>query len=145
MQLNIFSNVLIGTAVKSEQCDLLLNGRCYQKKQDLRQWCQWYDARNECLDEGGDLASFEALNGNDFNTSLKNLSLRVHSSDSYWIGLQKNEWRWEDTGLLLRLPVFALLFTQTQIHSMFMYETHLGLCYLLLARDLLTSTMKVFK
>lgn len=104
LKLRVLLHVLVylGTAVNSEQCDMFLNGRCYQMTHRPKR-VNWYEARNECLDGGGDLASFETLNDNEIKVSLKNLSL--HSETYYWIGLQKNEWRWEDTGLLLCLPV----------------------------------------
>lgn len=56
------------------------------------------DARNRCLDEGGDLATFEddedlgMLKQANFSTQQKYIE--------YWIGLRNNWWIWNETGQL---------------------------------------------
>lgn len=78
----------------SSQCKIFPNGGCYQIKYNSS---TWHYARNDCLDGGGDLASFENLDYSVLQKSKKLLSL---SFKFYWIGMQKNVWRWEDTGLI---------------------------------------------
>ena len=50
----------------------------------------WYDARNQCLITGGDLAKLYSA---DLLSSFRNMfgSLR---GLSLWIGLRKTSWRW---------------------------------------------------
>lgn len=107
-------------AGKSENCDLLFNGNCYQIQ---KRSFYWYDARNECLGGGGDLASLETLHDANISVSLRSLSL--HSNWNYWIGLQKNEWRWQDTGQPLYLylcfsaSVSVSIFLSSVCHPLF--------------------------
>lgn len=98
---NIYNLFLcLFTAGKSECCDLFLNGRCYQKS---NKQLTWYDARKNCSDDGGDLASFETLS--DTNNHISQTNLTLITNWDYWIGLQKSEWRWEDTGLPVNLSL----------------------------------------
>src|SRR6218665_3989385 len=53
----------------------------------------WYDARNECLRLGGDLASIVNLR------PIGNWPL-LTKNQRYWIGLQRNKWIWKSTGYL---------------------------------------------
>jgi len=48
----------------------------------------WYDARNKCLRNGGDLATFVNV---DTNTELFKLA-----TDPHWIGLRRSWWTWLD-------------------------------------------------
>lgn len=112
----------LSTAGKSKHCDLFFNGRCYQKRHG---WFKYYDARNNCTNGGGDLASFETLSDININVSLKNLSLI--SSWVYWIGLQKNEWRWEDTGLPLCLSLCFSGFVSVSLFFIFSLSFSLSL------------------
>lgn len=115
---NILSLVLVFVYTgKSEGCDLLFNGSCYQKG-DTR--FNWYDARNECLDNGGDLASFQTLNDFNKSVSLKNLSLT--SNEIYWIGMQKNEWQWEDTGQPLYLSLCFSVSVSASVFLLFSFS-----------------------
>lgn len=80
-------------ADKYGRCDMKLGNRCYWKK-DVS--LTWYKARSDCVDERGDLVSFDDVNETGLRDSLKNLSLNERSS--YWVGLFKGTWRWNDKG-----------------------------------------------
>jgi len=51
----------------------------------------WYDARNECLRLGGDLAS---------KTDLQKITdwSWLKENEIYWIGPHSNKWIWSGTG-----------------------------------------------
>lgn len=54
------------------------------------------DARNRCLDEGGDLATFEE---DEDLRMLKQLnSSFLQNNAEYWIGLRDTWWIWNETG-----------------------------------------------
>lgn len=103
LQNDVFTlNVRLGNCISirtgnANDCagGLSLNGRCYQRKSNL---LTWYSARNECLEVGGDLASFETLSDSTFNITLGSTLLANTSVTEYWVGMQSVEWRWEDTG-----------------------------------------------
>lgn len=51
------------------------------------------------------MASFETFNNTSINATLQKLA-----DDGFWIGMQKNEWRWSDTGTVyVYISVFVLL------------------------------------
>lgn len=81
-------------AGNSSHCEMKLDKRCYWKKNDT---LTWYKARNVCINEGGDLASFDVLSKKDLKDSLKDLRLTIRNS--YWIGIYKSVWRWNDEGI----------------------------------------------
>lgn len=49
----------------------------------------WYEARNQCLRNGGDLAIFTNADSDTLKRSNK-----LNAAYSYWIGLRKNAWYW---------------------------------------------------
>ena len=78
-----------------------LDNRCYRKKYTPLTWPK---ARNVCLKEGGDFASFDAVNitglKDPLKDSLKDLGLSASDAvKSYWIGLSQIVWRWKDKGI----------------------------------------------
>lgn len=54
------------------------------------------DARSRCLDEGGDLATFEE--DEDLRTLKQIRSSVLQNNTDYWIGLRLNWWIWNETG-----------------------------------------------
>jgi len=71
-----------------------LDNRCYWKKYIP---LTWHKARNVCLKEGGDFASFDAVNITGLKDSLKDLdSSAAYAVKGYWIGLSQSVWRWKD-------------------------------------------------
>jgi len=78
-----------------------LNGRCYRRVQTS---LTWYSARNKCAERGGDLASFETLSDNTFNSTLRSTLFTNSSATEFWVGMERVDWRWEDTGNLNSHP-----------------------------------------
>lgn len=74
---------------------LSLNGRCYQRKTNS---FTWYGAKNDCVEGGGDLASFETLSDSTFSSTLSSTLFADATATEYWVGIQRVEWRWEDSG-----------------------------------------------
>jgi len=54
----------------------------------------WYEARNICIDKGGDLATFEDV------SAIEKLSPLLSSDKSYHIGLENSRWLWYQSGRL---------------------------------------------
>lgn len=81
-----------------------LDSRCYWAIYDV---LTWHKARNSCLNVGGDLASFDAVNDTDLKDSLK--GLRVSKEKGFWVGLSKSVWRWNDkgNGIYIALHVYT--------------------------------------
>lgn len=69
------------------------NGECL--KTVTNESMRWYDARNLCLENGGDLPIFE-------NTKLINRTQQMfnqfNDAIGIWIGLRKTWWQWKKTG-----------------------------------------------
>lgn len=84
---------MLGSTCNSENVINVTQGCIKTSGDDSR---LWYDARNQCLTNGGDLA---ILNDNDLVT-LRN-SNKLIATNSHWIGLRKNAWYWisQRTGL----------------------------------------------
>lgn len=78
-----------------------LDKRCYWKKDDP---LTWYKARNACLNEGGDLASFEKLKEKALSVSLRYLGF--NESKDYWVGIYKGVWRWDDEDIGITYTCF---------------------------------------
>lgn len=53
------------------------------------------DARSRCLDERGDLATFEE---DERLSNLQQYRSLLYSHKQYWIGLRRNWWIWNQTG-----------------------------------------------
>lgn len=79
-----------------------MSDECIRLMNDIR---TWYDARNQCIMSGGDLAVVRE----DVHGRLKTLTL----NQSYWIGLRKKSFRWtqDDDGLFknnCRVPKMSI-------------------------------------
>src|SRR6218665_257018 len=67
------------------QTTYYIENRCYVKY-DAKM--SWFGARNNCLSNHGDLASF---------TELSLLDGKI-DSDGVWIGLRNSQWKWQYPG-----------------------------------------------
>ena len=67
------------------QTAFYIESRCYVKYDEEM---SWFSARNNCLTNNGDLASF---------TQLSLLSGKI-DSDGVWVGLRNNQWKWQNAG-----------------------------------------------
>lgn len=76
---------MLGFSCSSETVQHVAEG-CVRASDDDR---SWYDARNQCLRNGGDLA---ILNDDDLVTL--NRSSKLNVARSYWIGLRDYAWNW---------------------------------------------------
>jgi len=67
----------------------------------------WYEARNKCIEDGGDLASFEDI---DIFMAFRNFTSDrpMEKHRRIFIGLQKSWWTWRAKGKLrnIKLHVF---------------------------------------
>src|SRR6218665_1895729 len=70
----------------TEQTVFYIENRCYVKYDKKM---SWFGARNNCLSNNGDLASF---------TQLSLLEGKIDSR-GVWIGLRNSQWKWENTGM----------------------------------------------
>jgi len=64
----------------------------------MTQTLNWFNARNNCLANHGDLASLEFA-GNDSIFDSLNISQLFNRTTSYWIGLRQSWWTWEGSGM----------------------------------------------
>jgi len=72
--------------------EVTISGQCYKS---FTQMLSWYDARNRCLDQGGDLASFDQITS---NAGFKALNGSwINTSNSYWIGFRREWWTWQSS------------------------------------------------
>lgn len=75
---------------------VLLNFRCYRSYRN--EALSWYDARERCLTNGGDLASFDFISYNQGLNVLNGSWLTPMTS--YWIDLRKEWWWWQGSRTL---------------------------------------------
>lgn len=55
----------------------------------------WFKARNRCIDDGGDLATFEDV------SVIKKLVPWLSPDKYYHIGLENSRWIWHQSGIYL--------------------------------------------
>lgn len=75
--------------------NIVYNGRCYIKYENEN--LTWYNARERCINNGGDLAQFQNspdIYSSPFNTSWLNTAL------TYWVGIRWNGRSWNSSGIL---------------------------------------------
>ena len=74
--------------------EMVLDGACYIFYHD--EFLNWFEAYDECEGNNGRLATFRNLKGNEIQ-----LAARLKKGMKYWIGLNRYEWRWIDSGELI--------------------------------------------
>ena len=78
-------HVLVSACVSGGGTLFTSNGFCYVASIERT---PWFNARNICLFNGGDLATFPDLN----STS------HYLNGTQYWIGLSSSSWKWQNAG-----------------------------------------------
>ena len=71
-----------------------INGTCYVFHH--KKFLTWFEAFHECEKNNGRLATFR-----DIKTEEKKIAAELEYGNKYWIGLQRFEWRWADSGKLI--------------------------------------------
>ena len=71
-----------------------IDGICYVFHH--RKFVTWFEAFHECEKNNGRLATFR-----DIKTEERKIAEVLKYGDKYWIGLQRFEWRWADSGKLI--------------------------------------------
>lgn len=74
-------------------CIMRINRKCYRK---IEVRLTWLKAKQDCVENDGDLASFETLNDTTIKVSLQNLSL--NDSRDYWIGIRNVRYHLDNRG-----------------------------------------------
>ena len=69
----------------------------------------WYEARNDCLERGGDLMTSWKHFG---STGQYELPKNVKKGAYYWIGLRKITWSWASLQEFSRLICFAIIYIE---------------------------------
>lgn len=68
-----------------------ISGQCFKSVSET----SWHDARNRCLNEGGDMATFDDITTNAGFHAL-NGSL-ISASIGYWIGFRRESYTWQSS------------------------------------------------
>lgn len=77
----------------------------------------WYEARNRCIDFGGDLATFEDV------SKIEKLSSMMTSDKAYHVGMENSRWTWYQSGICHRLAIRLKPFIfQLICHRKYKYE-----------------------
>lgn len=76
--------------------NFLFNGICYVKYEN--ETLTWYQARERCINNGGDLAMFQNDPQNKGYPQLNTSWLNTHT---YWVGIRWDDWRWNSPGMFL--------------------------------------------
>lgn len=97
--------IYAGTRCQSSSTsNLIFNNRCYVKYEN--ESLTWYQARERCINNGGDLAQFQNRSNPwipPFDTSWLDQSL------TYWVGIRWNDWSWKSSGTLSTFCVYFIL------------------------------------
>ena len=90
-----YYNYILGASCAAG--DLSMNSKCYRKFDVQR---SWFNASNDCLNNGGSLAVFSDIGRPSLNTDL---TAWLYTDKTYWIGLVRDWWKTHDGGYVCNL------------------------------------------
>ena len=80
--------------------EIVVDDNCYIFHHD--EYLNWFEAYNECERNNGRLATFRNLKRNE-----PQIVAQLNQVMNYWIGLNRYEWRWIDSGKLIPYTNFG--------------------------------------
>lgn len=115
-------------------------GRCYRKYDTPR--VSWFDARNSCKGEGGDLASFDLLTKDTLST-LNRSGFNLSTSTDYWVGLKRLKWKWIDTGIFYDLMKWTINISNSKRNMMKILKILCFINYMIFLIEIWPETNKL--